>query len=296
MMMKRDCTPEAPVISRRRFLTYAGAAALGVGFPLSTFAGESTYRHKSALRKSEPNIRDYIYKMRHFDESHPSDVYLSPDQFLLLKSSLKRLIRVQKLVGYGNFHLISFDTAIRMARGYTRVGRFSRNEIEFLEKLFYADASRYGFLGEKPVNRLTEHIRRRDVVKIPNTGNYLYKGHSRNMYNDIRKSIGRDVILTSGIRSVMKQFLLFLRKAYRSQGNLSLASRSLAPPGYSYHAVGDFDVGQVGFGALNFTNRFAETKVFYQLKNLGYIRLRYTKDNLLGVRFEPWHIRIQSAT
>lgn len=145
------------------------------------------------------------------------------------------------------------------------------------------------------MNRLTENIQRKDVVKVPGTGNYLYKGHSREIYNNIRKSIGRDVILTSGIRSVMKQFLLFLRKACRSQGNLSLASRSLAPPGYSYHAIGDFDVGQVGFGALNFTSKFAETKVFHQLQDLGYIQLRYTEDNLLGVRFEPWHIRIQSV-
>ena len=248
------------------------------------------------MRKSETNIRDYIYKMRRFDEPHRSDMYLSPAQVLLLKSSLERLLRIQRLVGYGNFHLISFDHAIRMARGYKRVGRFSKAEIEFLEKLFYADASQYGFFGVKPVNRLTEHIKRRDVVKIPGTGNYLYKGQSREVYNNIRKAIGREVILTSGIRSVMKQFLLFLRKAYRSHGNLSLASRSLAPPGYSYHAIGDFDVGQVGFGALNFTNRFASTKVFHQLQDLGYIRLRYTRDNLLGVRFEPWHIRIQSAT
>jgi LAS superfamily LD-carboxypeptidase LdcB len=90
----------------------------------------------------------------------------------------------------------------------------------------------------------------------------------------------------------MKQFLLFLNKAYRSRGNLSVASRSLAPPGYSFHGVGDFDVGQVGFGIANFSSRFTTTKVFKRLRDLGYIELRYPKGNLLGVRFEPWHIKV----
>jgi len=100
------------------------------------------------------------------------------------------------------------------------------------------------------------------------------------------------VVLTSGVRSVIKQFMLFLTKAYHHDGNLSLASRSLAPPGYSYHGVGDFDVGQIGFGVDNFTARFVETDVFQRLADLGYIDLRYQQDNPWGVRFEPWHIKI----
>lgn len=92
----------------------------------------------------------------------------------------------------------------------------------------------------------------------------------------------------------MKQFLLFLNKAYSNDGNLSLASRSLAPPGYSFHGNGDFDVGQVGYGALNFTERFTETEVFKRLSEMGYLQLRYPEDNRLGVRFEPWHIKIKT--
>jgi LAS superfamily LD-carboxypeptidase LdcB len=94
------------------------------------------------------------------------------------------------------------------------------------------------------------------------------------------------------VRSVIKQFLLFLNKAYRSKGNLSLASRSLAPPGYSFHGIGDFDVGQTGFGPYNFTARFVTTPVYQMLKERGYLKLRYPAGNLLGVRFEPWHIKI----
>jgi zinc D-Ala-D-Ala carboxypeptidase len=25
---------------------------------------------------------------------------------------------------------------------------------------------------------------------------------------------------------------------------------------------------------------------------LGYVQIRYTEDNRLGVRFEPWHIKV----
>jgi len=100
--------------------------------------------------------------------------------------------------------------------------------------------------------------------------------------------------LTSGIRSVVKQMHLFLSKVLQTDGNLSQASRSLAPPGYSYHGIGDFDVGQAGFGADNFTARFAGTQAFKKLHSLDYVDIRYTNGNKLGVRFEPWHIKVVS--
>ncbi|MBF0449037.1 MAG: D-alanyl-D-alanine carboxypeptidase family protein, partial [Magnetococcales bacterium] len=145
-----------------------------------------------------------------------------------------------------------------------------------------------------PIKRMTESVHKREVVKILHSGNYLYKGKPVEMYNRIKRDIGKQVVLTSGIRSVVKQFFLFLSKAQASNGNLSLASRSLAPPGYSFHGIGDFDVGQVGYGKLNFTAQFANSDVFKRLQDLGYIDLRYTRDNMLGVRFEPWHIKVVS--
>ncbi len=81
-------------------------------------------------------------------------------------------------------------------------------------------------------------------------------------------------------------------KAIETDGNLSQASRSLAPPGYSYHAVGDFDVGKVGFGLDNFTEAFSQTNEYHRMIDLGYIDIRYTKRNPFGVRHEPWHIKI----
>jgi len=99
-------------------------------------------------------------------------------------------------------------------------------------------------------------------------------------------------VLTSGIRSVVKQTHLFLAKTIQSKGNMSRASRSLAPPGHSYHGIGDFDVGKVGFGRKNFSEEFARTDEFMKLVELGYVDIRYPKDNLYGVRYEPWHIKV----
>ncbi|HUI27578.1 MAG TPA: M15 family metallopeptidase, partial [Candidatus Kryptonia bacterium] len=99
-------------------------------------------------------------------------------------------------------------------------------------------------------------------------------------------------ILTSGVRGVMKQFALFLRKAFENNANLSLASRSLAPPGYSFHGISDFDVGQVGLGEDNFTRRFTGSEVYRRLIELEYVAIRYPIDNLVGVRYEPWHIKV----
>ena len=70
------------------------------------------------------------------------------------------------------------------------------------------------------------------------------------------------MVLTSDVQGVMKQFLLFLNKLENSNGKLSLASRSLAPLGYSFHGNGDFDVGQKGYNAMNFTEKFTETTVY----------------------------------
>ena len=98
--------------------------------------------------------------------------------------------------------------------------------------------------------------------------------------------MGPELLLTSGIRNVVKQMHLFLVKALQSDLNLSKASRSLAPPGHSFHCIGDFDVGKIGLGELNFTEEFR------RMVNLGYIDIRYTDTNLYGVRYEPWHIKI----
>ena len=64
------------------------------------------------------------------------------------------------------------------------------------------------------------------------------------------------------------------------------------PPGHSYHAVGDFDVGKKGFGSRNFSEAFAQTDEFKRLIDLGYLDIRYPQKNPFGVRYEPWHIKV----
>ena len=239
-------------------------------------------------------IKDYLHKMQNFNRPHPEDIYLEKELLPVLGSCVSRLKRLERTVGHGNFYLLSFDDGINIARNYSEVGEFTKEELDFLEQVFFTDSSVYGFIGDKPIDKLTFRINEKDVVKIPATGNYLYRGVPHGMYEKLKKQVGDKLYLTSGIRGVVKQFLLFLDKADSNRGNLSLASRSLAPPGYSFHGISDFDVGQIGYGVLNFTRSFTSTEVFRKLDNLEYISLRYTKDNLKGVRFEPWHIKVYS--
>ncbi|MBF0188682.1 MAG: D-alanyl-D-alanine carboxypeptidase family protein [Magnetococcales bacterium] len=282
-------------MKRREFLKTVAAGALGsaahLGFPDAALAAR-----RGSSRSGGPYgamLDDYLDKIRDFDRGHTGDIFLDRDIFPLLVSSVKRFKRVQGVVGHGNFYLLSFDEAVNVARRYPSVGEFTRQELDFLERIFYETAAPYGFFGEKPLKNLTDAIPRNKVTKIRGTGNYLYRGVPLETYKKIQRAVGRDVVLTSGIRSVTKQFLLFLEKAYLSNGNLSQASRSLAPPGYSFHGVGDFDVGQKGYGKLNFTREFVRTKVFKRLAETGYVRLRYPRDNMLGVRFEPWHVKVK---
>jgi len=240
----------------------------------------------------DSHIKDRLFNKRLFDKTYNEDIFIDKNLLPLLDSSLKHLKRIQRVIGYGNFCLLNFDDAIKYGRAYSSIGKFSKEELDFLEMIFYSQSENYGFMGEKPIKNITGKIIKKEVKKIPYTGNYLYRGKPIEMYNKIKKEIGNDVVLTSGVRSVMKQFLLFLNKANKSHGNLSMASRSLAPPGYSFHGVGDFDVGKRGYGVHNFTERFTQTKVYKKLTDLGYIQFRYERDNDLGVRFEPWHIEV----
>jgi len=279
---------------RRDFLKAVVGVVVAAGFASEVLAEVAKIPPTNRSENYDAHIKDYLHKMRNFNVHHDGDIRLERREFDLLKSCARRFERVQRTVGHGNFYLLSLDEAISIARSYSRVGEFARAEMDFLEMIFYFDASHYGFFGNKPVKNITDGVKRREVVKIPYTGNYLYKGMPLQTYKKIIRGVGDGVVLTSGVRSVIKQFLLFLNKACESEGNLSLASRSLAPPGYSYHGISDFDVGQAGLGADNFTERFTATSVYQRLNEQGYVRIRYPMDNLLGVRFEPWHIKVDS--
>lgn len=246
----------------------------------------------SPLETALETRADPYAKIREFDRSWIDDVYLEPERMHLLYSLTERLDRAQAYVGHGHFNLLGFDDLLRFGRNFSAIGRFEPDEKELLDEIFHTDAARYGFYGDKVLERLGAQIAKRDTQKVAGSGHSLLRGPSLTKYERIRRDIGGSLQLTSGIRGLAKQFQLFIAKTVETGGNLSQASRSLAPPGYSYHAIGDFDVGKQGFGLHNFTDSFADTDEYKRLIDLGYVAIRYTETNPFGVRHEPWHIKI----
>jgi hypothetical protein len=220
------------------------------------------------------------------------DITLTGSEWQLFISLRNRLRRIKNFVGYGNFNIISFDHALLYAKNYSVIGAFSKAELALAERLFYEDPAQYGFYGERVCDEITQTISRKEVEKIPATGHYLFKGKPLEDYLRLKKDIGDELILTSGVRNVVKQMSLYMDKIYSCRGNITQASFSLAPPGYSYHSRCDFDVGKRGFGHKNFTAQFARTKEFRELRKLNYIDMRYTINNRDGVRYEPWHVKV----
>lgn len=233
-----------------------------------------------------------VNKAIYFEQDYDDDIVIHKDDRALLHSVHLRLKKLQSQIGYGHFNILNFDDALTFAKRFDAVGAFTPKELAFIEKIFTTDAAEYGFYGEKVISSLTDNIRKQHTFKVPHTGHYLFKDQSLAYYEKLQQHVGEGIILTSGIRSNVKQLHLFLAKVVRVNGNLSRASRSLAPPGYSYHGVGDFDVGRKGWGGKNFTDAFSQTDEFKKMLDLGYVAIRYDEGNNLGVRFEPWHIKV----
>lgn len=205
-------------------------------------------------------------------------------------SLLDKLITVQSRVGYVQFNAISFDEMLKTAAYCNKP--LTPYEIGYAETIFYGDPRRYGFYGERTVPNLTAITSKSDIQYIDRTGHFLMKGAAIEKYTTIKKLIGNDLVLTSGVRAPVKQLYLFLKKMVSEGGDLRATSTAIAPPGFTFHSVGDFDIGKVGYGQYNFTERFQETDVFKKLYDGGYITIRYTTNNPYGVRYEPWHIKV----
>lgn len=254
-------------MDRRKFLAFAGVSPL---MATKLFA-----------------VNDGFYFTK-----NKQNIFIEEDEWNTFVNVRNRLRRVRRHVGFGNFNILSFDLALHYARNASKIGAFTKAELELLDKLFYQDPNIYGFYGKKTCDSITKKISIKDVYKVPGSGHYLFKGKSLEDYNRLKKDVGKDIILTSGVRSVVKQMSLYLDKIYSLKGNISKASTSIAPPAYSYHSLADFDVGKKGFGYANFTPKFATTDEFKSLTKLDYISMRYTINNKDGVRYEPWHIQI----
>ena len=158
-------------------------------------------------------------------------VRLDSERLALLERTVRRLKAIQKLVGYANFNLLGFDDALRFASSYSAVGKLPREELDFLEQVFSEDASRYGFYGAKVFSEITTTVSKKATVKLRGTGHYLFKGRSFELYRQIERDVGENVVLTSGVRGVVKQMHLFLAKALQTRGDLAAASTRSRRPG-----------------------------------------------------------------
>lgn len=208
----------------------------------------------------------------------------------LVGTILHKLNVVQNQVGYVQFNILSFDELLKTASRCKKP--LTSTEISFIESIFYGDPRKYGFYGERTVPTLSIITPKKDVVYMDKTGHFLLKGAATEKYAQIKRLVGNDLILTSGVRAPVKQLYLFLKKMENSKGDLRLTSSSIAPPGFTFHSVGDFDIGKAGYGQFNFTEKFQDTDVFKKLYDGGHICIRYTSNNPFGVRYEPWHIKV----
>ena len=231
-------------------------------------------------------------KIADFNRDFSDDIMLPAEKMAVLRTLVDKLGQVQSLIGHGRFNILSFDDLLKFSANSAQIGAMTQDELAFVEATFFFEAKKYGFYGEKVTKNLTMKIVEADTIKVKGSGHFVFKGASYELYQKLIGDIGGDIVLTSGIRSLVKQMQLYLQKTLVCNGNLSRASRSLAPPGYSFHGIGDFDVGKNGWGYRNFTDQFAQSDVFKKLTDLGYIDIRYTKTNSFGVRFEPWHIKV----
>lgn len=269
-------------MERREFFKYSSSAVI---LPVLTNTLNAKANIKKELFPSQTLKSELTLEKT-------KDIFLPEEDFIDFQSIRDKLTYIQSYIGHGNFNIVSFDQMLKVAKYAKNIEAFTKSEIEFLEKFFYYEPSLHGFFGKRISKNITETINKKEVVKIPRTGHYLFKGKPEETYYRMTKDIGPSLVLTSGIRSIVKQTKLFLDKLDSVDGNLTKASRSLAPPAYTYHTIADFDVGKKGFGHGNFTARFALTKEFLKMRNLKYIDMRYTINNKDGVRYEPWHVKI----
>jgi hypothetical protein len=287
------------MINRRDFLKLSAAAAFVASMPVGGHAFSGYGLNKPQMIRSFRSLDNesvfnassaYFDKISRFDEAFTDDIIADPAEFALIESCWRKTSSLMRYVGFGNFNVLNFDEAINYANNVDTLTPFTKAELDYLEILFARDASAYGFYGEKIFDSLTDRVDSDKMVKVPGSGHYVYN-LSLSTYKKITAEMD-SLILTSGVRSVVKQLHLFLNKAIETKGNLSMASRSIAPVGYSYHGIGDFDVGIKGWGYHNFTDKFATTKEYAMLMQRGYMRIRYDRKNPYGVRFEPWHVKV----
>ncbi|MFA6789479.1 MAG: twin-arginine translocation signal domain-containing protein, partial [Arcobacteraceae bacterium] len=110
--------------------------------------------------------------------SKPKDLFLDQKYHESFYSVIKKLNFIQRDVGFGNYNIISFDATIKQARMSSKIGAFTKDELAFMEYIFYYNPDVHGFYGERTCNKITESIKKSEIIKVPYTGHYLFKDRS----------------------------------------------------------------------------------------------------------------------
>jgi len=238
---------------------------------------------------TETADQDYFDRMVAADDVFENDQFLSPVELEMAREVVERLRDVEAFVGHGRFTTLSFKTVFKHSAGLAS-RRFTVADIRFLRDIFNRSSELLGFNGPRISDQFLAGHPQDALTFYPKYGEYLLSGEASGQFERLQAELGASVMLTSGYRGHPKQMLLYLEKVVESEGNLSLASRNRAPAGYSFHFTGDFDVGDVALGEQSFSRRFLKTAIYQSMLRAGWVKWRYPSHNLLGVRFEPWHI------
>ena len=138
------------------------------------------------------------------------DVNLHINDLKVLYTLDSRLKRLRRYIGFANFNIVSLDQALYYGRNYSAIGKFTKAELLLIEKLFYSEPNKFGFYGDKTVDNISQKISKKDIQKISHSGHFIFKGKPLEDYNRILKDVGNNLILTSGIRNVVKQLSLYI--------------------------------------------------------------------------------------
>jgi len=88
-------------MKRRDFLKALIAGVIGSGLATEALAKIIEIPRATPVENYDDHIKDYLYKIRHFNRAHEDDVCLDRERYRLLRSSVKRLKRLQRTVGHG---------------------------------------------------------------------------------------------------------------------------------------------------------------------------------------------------
>ena len=72
----------------------------------------------SENREHESAVQDNLQKVKNFNQTFTDDLFLTKEKNITFQKTLKKILNVQKVIGYANFNLIGFDDMILYSRRF----------------------------------------------------------------------------------------------------------------------------------------------------------------------------------